>query len=195
MTMKSTLRNALQTTVLSFMLLTALQASAQDWQIDGAHTNVLFSVDHMMVSETTGRFKKVEGSVKASKPDFTDAVVDIKIPISSVDTDNADRDKHLQAEDFFDAAKFPHMSFKSTKISKESGNTYAVSGNLTIHGVTKPVTLKGRFIAPQKDPYGKTRAGFAKLEGKINRQDFGVSGGGMAVGDEVRITVNVEVVQ
>ena len=169
--------------------------SAQTWQIDGSHTNVMFSIDHMMISETTGRFKIIEGTITSSKADFSDAMIDVKIPISSIDTDNADRDKHLQADDFFDSAKYPYMTFKSTSIKKGSGNDVTVTGNLTIKGKTKPVTLKGKMMPATKDPWGNMRAGFGKLTTTIDRQDFGVAGGGAMVGDEVRLTINAEVIQ
>jgi polyisoprenoid-binding protein YceI len=183
---------------LALVLLTVFRSTAtaqNSWSIDLAHTHIGFAIDHLIISETVGRFTKLEGIILASKPDFTDAVVEIKIPIASIDTDNAKRDKHLQAEGYFDAVKYPHMIFKLTSIAKVKDDEYTVKGNLTIKNVTKPVTLTGRFIPARKDPSGKMRAGFANLQGKINRQDFGVSGGGFAIGDEVRLKINIELVQ
>lgn len=167
------------------------------WVLDPSHSNIKFSVSHLLVSETEGTFKISNASVLSDKPDFTDAVINFDIDINSINTDNADRDKHLKSEDFFDAAKFPKATFVSTSFSKVKGNNYKLVGDLTIHGVTKKAVFNVIFGGIVNDPWKNTKAGF-KATTKINRFDYGLKwntlteAGGAVVGKEVSLVCNIE---
>lgn len=170
--------------------------NATEWAIDAAHTHVGFSVPHMVVSEVEGEFKTFSGKVLLDEKDPSKSQLEFSAEVASIDTGNADRDKHLKSPDFFDAAKYPQISFTSTKIVK-AGKGYKITGNLTMRGVTKQVTLDATLSDAVQNPWGKqVRA--AKVSGKISRQDFGVSWnksldkGGVVVGDEVTIVVKLE---
>ena len=185
-----------------FVLFVALSitaaATAQSWSFDKSHSSVNFSVTHMVVSEVDGSFKDVTGEVKSEKPDFSDLSVSFTIPVSSVNTDDEKRDGHLKSPDFFDAAKYPNITFKSTSVKKISDKKLELEGDLTMHGVTKKVKWDVKYNGTIKDPYGNNRAGF-KSTTTINRKDYGVSwnktldAGGVALSDEVAITVNAEI--
>jgi polyisoprenoid-binding protein YceI len=189
--------------VLSSSLFLALSvpagAFASTWTIDGAHADVSFSVRHMMVSNVKGSFTKVEGTVELDDKDVTKSKVSVTIDAKTVDTANAKRDEHLRGADFFDVEKFPTITFESTKVAKAKGGL-KVTGNLTIHGVTKSVVLdvEGPTNAI-KDPWGMNRRGLSAST-KINRKDFGLTwnnvleAGGVAVGDEVKISIEAELV-
>jgi polyisoprenoid-binding protein YceI len=186
-----------------FLFLALLQVSlfAQTkWAIDNVHSSVNFTVSHMVISEITGSFKKYSADITASKPDFTDAVIDFSIEVGSINTDNENRDKHLKSPDFFDAEKFPTMNFKSTSLKKAAGNKYTLSGNLTIKGVTKPVTFNVTYGGTAKDGQGNTKAGF-KANATIDRFDYGLKwnalteAGGAMVGKEVAIDIKLELKQ
>ncbi len=167
------------------------------WNIDPSHSEVTFKVKHLVISTVTGQFKSFEGKVEADADDFSDAKVEFTIDVNSIDTRNDQRDGHLKSADFFDAENHPKVHFKSTKIEKSSDSDYKVTGDLTIRGVTKPVTLTAEFGGTQNDFYGNTVAGF-ELNGKINRQEFGLTWsavtetGGIVVSDDVRISANIE---
>lgn len=167
------------------------------WSLDASHSNIKFSVTHMMVTETEGSFKIFSGSVNATKEDFSDSQVEFSADAKSINTDNEDRDKHLRSGDFFDAEKYPQITFKATSFKKVKGNQYTLIGDLTMHGVTKKVTFNATYGGTMKDPWGNTKAGF-KATTKINRKDFGLmwnaalEAGGAVVSDEVSIVVNVE---
>ena len=170
------------------------------WEIDPNHTGVQFSVRHLMVSNVRGEFGKVSGTVTVNDADITKSVIEATIDVASINTRNEKRDEHLRSPDFFDAAKYPTITFKSTKAEKTSTG-WKVTGNLTMHGVTKPATLDVEGPTPEiKDPQGKTRAG-AQATTKIDRQDFGISwnkaldAGGVTVGNEVSVTIDVEAVK
>jgi len=171
---------------------------AATWQIDPAHSNVSFSVRHMMVSNVRGEFTKVSGSVEGDEKAPTQAVINATIDASSINTREEKRDTHLKSADFLDVAKYPTITFKSKKIEPSGAAQFKVTGDLTLHGVTKEVVLDVSDVtAPIKDPMGKTRAG-AQASTKIDRKDFGINwskvidGGGLMVGDEVAISVDVE---
>lgn len=176
------------------------QAPKTSWNIDQAHSSVTFSVDHMVISEVEGSFKTFSADIKADNPDFSDAAGSISIDVKSINTDNAKRDEHLRSGDFFDADKFPALAFKITKFSKVSGKQYKVTGDLTMHGVTKTVTLDAKFNGIIKDPWGNTRAGLV-VTGELDRYDFGLKynsaleAGGMVIGQEVRIKVSLELIK
>lgn len=175
-------------------------ALAETWSVDASHSTVGFAVRHMMVSNVKGSFDKFTASVEGSPADPGTAKISASIEIGSVNTREPKRDEHLRSADFFDAAKFPQMTFTSTKVEKSSATTAKVAGNLTLRGVTKPVVLDVEYTAPVKNPWGKTVVG-ASATGKINRKDFGVNwsknldGGGLVVGDDVTIQLDLEFVK
>ncbi len=187
----------LSTLVLAGTLLCAQPAT---WKVDQSHSNVLFTVDHMVISEVTGYFKVFDGTVTASKPDWSDAQIDFSVDVASINTDNERRDNHLRSEDFFDAAKYPKATFKASGMKKVGDNRYQLTGDLTIRGITKKVTWTVRFKGTTKDPWGNTRAGFI-AETTINRFDFGLKWnnltetGGLIVGKDVRLRVNLELIK
>ncbi|HEX8378829.1 MAG TPA: YceI family protein, partial [Pedobacter sp.] len=150
----------------------SLQAQTK-WVIDPVHSSVNFNIEHLVISEVEGKFKTYNGTISATKPDLTDAVIDFAVDIKSIDTDNDMRDKHLISPDFFEADKYPQMTFKSTSLKKLSGNKYLLSGNLTIHGITKPAKFDVTYGGTAKDSYGNTKAGF-KAKSVINRYDYGL---------------------
>lgn len=174
--------------------------AADTYEIDASHTSVQFSVRHMMISNVRGAFTKLSGKATGDVANPTAAVVEATIDTTSVDTRNEKRDEHLRGPDFLDTAKFPTMTFKSTKVEK-AGDAWKLTGDLTLHGVTKPIVLAVTDVtAPTKDPWGNTRIG-ASATTKLNRQDFGIvfnkslDGGGVLVGDEIAITIDVEVMK
>lgn len=167
------------------------------WNVDNSHSSVKFTVTHLVISEVEGNFKVYSGSISSAKPDFTDASIDFTVDVTSINTDNEMRDNHLKAADFFDAAKFPKMTFKSTSFKKVSGNKYELVGNLTIRDVTKSVKFDVSYGGTVKDPYGNIKAGF-KATSVINRSEFGLKwsamteAGGAVVSDEVTIGLKLE---
>lgn len=177
--------------------LSIFATKAQTWTLDNAHSSVNFAITHMVVSETAGNFKKFSADVTATKADFTDLKVNFTIETASVNTDNEKRDEHLRGDDFFNAPKYPAITFTSTKTVLK-GNNLTLTGNLTMHGKTKAVTFTGKYNGTIKDPYGLNRAGF-KLKTVLKRSDFDLTWnktldqGGLALGDEVTVTVNIEV--
>jgi polyisoprenoid-binding protein YceI len=172
-------------------------AFSQGWAVDKAHSSVNFSVTHMVVSEVDGSFKDFSAEAKSEKPDFSDLSASFTIQVASVNTGDDKRDGHLKSPDFFDVAKFPTITFTSTSVKKVSDKQLDLTGDLTMHGVTKKVTWQVKYNGTIKDPYGNNRAGF-KATTIINRKDYGVSwnktldAGGVAVSDEVNLSVNVE---
>jgi polyisoprenoid-binding protein YceI len=185
----------------SALVLAATPVLASEWTIDADHSKVGFSVPHMMVSETEGTFDKYEGTIIIDDKDITKSKIDVSFDIASVNTRSKKRDEHLASPEFFDAAKHPKMTFKSTKIEKEKSGQLKVTGNLTIKGVTKPVVLLvDGPTAEKKDPWGGTHIGF-KGTTQINREDFGLTwnkaleGGGVLVGKEVKIDLVIELLK
>jgi len=170
------------------------------WDIDPMHTSVKFSVSHLTVSEVEGSFKIFGGSVDSKSPDFNNASINFTVDVSSINTDNDMRDKHLKSDDFFNAEKYPKMTFASTSFKKVKGNMYALDGNLTIRDVTKKVKFTTIYGGTVKDPYGNIKAGF-KATGRISRKAYNLlwnkltEAGGAVVGDEVTITINAELGQ
>ncbi|MFT3677861.1 MAG: YceI family protein [Chitinophagaceae bacterium] len=169
------------------------------WTIDTAHSEIGFKVKHLVISTVSGKFNSFDGSVESDKEDFSDAKINFSADIDSIHTGNDQRDGHLKSADFFDAANHPKLSFTSTSFEK-SGDDYKLLGNLTLKGVTRPVTLNVEFGGVQQSMYGQTVAGF-EIAGKINRQDYGLTwsavteAGGVVVSDEVKLVINVEVVK
>lgn len=180
---------------LLLMLAGSMSVSAQStWKSDKAHSNMNFTVSHLVISEVTGNFNDFEIEALAddtfSKPSFTAA-----IQTASIDTGNERRDGDLKGDNFFDAEKFPTISFKSSSLEKTGENTFKLGGDLTMHGVTKPVTLDGKLngiITDQRSQ--KLKAGL-KFTGTVSRSEFGVGGDMVPVGDEVIITINTEMAQ
>jgi polyisoprenoid-binding protein YceI len=188
-------------TLLVMLLFTSLLVSAETkYKIDPSHTSIDFSVSHMVISSVTGKFKEVSGSLTAKGDDFTDARIDVFIPAKSINTENEKRDEHLRSADFFDVAKFPEVTFKSVSVKKTGDNAYIISGDLTMHGVTKSVDLKTTFKGSVKSPWGQTVVAF-KGTTVIARKEWGLSwnkameAGGVLVGEDVELTLNVELVK
>ena len=191
--------NLILSLVIGMMMIGKSEAQTK-WNLDNAHTNVKFTATHMVISEVDGAFKTFSGVMTASKPDFTDAQIDITVDIASINTDNEMRDKHLKSDDFFNAEKFPKMTFKSVSMKKLTGNKYELTGDLTIRDITKRVKFAVTYGGSVKDPWGNTKAGF-KATATINRFDYGlkwnslVETGGAMVGAEITININAEFAQ
>jgi polyisoprenoid-binding protein YceI len=178
-----------------------LAASADSWQIDPVHTSIGFSVRHMTISSVKGQFDKFAGTITVKGKDPASASIDVTIDTASVNTQSKDRDADLKSANFLDVAKYPTMTFKSKKVETVGGGKYKVVGDLTLHGVTRPVTLAVDVPGPPiKDPWGNERAG-ASVTAKISRKAFGltwnklIEAGGAVVGDEVSISIDVEAVK
>ena len=154
----------------------------------------------MMFTNVSGKFNQYDVNISNEEGDFSTAQISFEADVNSIDTNNGDRDNHLKSGDFFDAEKFPKMTFKSTKVENKGGADYAVHGDLTIKDVTKPVTLDLEFSGEMIDPWGNTKAGLS-INGKINRKEFGLTwnaaleAGGVLVGEEVKINAEVQVVK
>lgn len=182
----------------ALLLAATLPAGAQYlYNIDTAHSSAEFSVQHLMISKVNGEFRKVTGTVFYDPANPANDKIDAVIDATTISTRDDQRDGHLKSDAFFDVAKYPTLTFKSTGASKEGGKLL-VKGDLTLHGVTKPVTLEVEGpTAEIKDPFGNLKVG-ASATTKVNRKDFGLTwnktldGGGVMVGDEVTITLNVE---
>jgi len=170
------------------------------WNIDGSHSTAEFSVRHLMITNVKGRFGTLSGTVDYDPEKPEASQIDVTIDATSIDTRDEKRDAHLRSPDFFDVEKFPSLTFKSTSV-KKTDDGFAATGDLTIHGVTKPVTLEVEGPSDQnKDPWGNTRIG-ASATAKINRKDFGLNwnaaleAGGVLVGEQVKISIEVSLVQ
>jgi polyisoprenoid-binding protein YceI len=170
---------------------------AADYQIDPSHSSVVFKVKHLAISSVPGRFGDVSGTFKFDPANIEASSAEAKISVASINTMDAKRDDHLKSAEFLDIAKFPALTFKSTKIEKVSDTEFKATGDLTLHGVTKPVTLDVEYGGAAKDPWGKERAAF-EARTKINRKDFGLAWsktletGGLVVGDDVQISLEIE---
>ncbi len=170
------------------------------YKIDAAHSEITFKVKHLMITNVTGHFTKFDATLESSKEDFSDAKVSFTADINSISTNNEQRDGHLKSDDFFNAAKFPTLSFTSTELKKLSDEKYKLTGDLTIRDVTKKVDLDVEFGGTMVDPWGQEKAGF-DISGKINRKDFNLNwsavteAGGVVVSDEVRLNLSVQMVK
>lgn len=176
-------------------------AATSTWQLDPAHSSAQFSVKHLGLSTVRGAFSSVKGTVNFDDQDISKSTVDVSIDVNSVDTRQPDRDKDLKSDKFFDAANYPTIAFKSTKVEQVSPGKLKVTGDLTIRGTTKSVVLDvDGPTAPVKDPWGNQRAA-ASASTKVNRQDYGVKwnakldNGGVVVGDDVAIIIDIEMVR
>jgi polyisoprenoid-binding protein YceI len=170
------------------------------WKIDNAHSLVEFSVRHMMISTVRGRFERFSGTVEFNENDPTASSVDVQIEAASINTNESQRDNHLRSADFFDAEKFPYLSFKSTRVEKIDENNGRIYGDLTIRDISHPVVLETEYNGQAKSPWGSTSAGFT-ANTKINRKDWNLvwnqalETGGMLVGDEIKIHIELEIVK
>ncbi|MFD1144285.1 YceI family protein [Larkinella insperata] len=168
------------------------------WTLDPTHSEIQFKVRHLMVSNVTGKFNSFEGKVETTGDDFSNASVSFSADIDSITTGNEQRDGHLKSADFFDAENHPKLTFQSTDVKKVSDDEYEIKGDLTIRGITKPVTLKAEYGGQMGDFYGNTKAGF-ELSGTIKRKEFGLTwdavteAGGVVVSDDVKLLLNVQV--
>ncbi len=179
-------------------LFTISSTYAQTWTVDKAHAKVGFTVTHLMLSDVDGNFKTFDAKLTSAKPDLSDAVIEVSAEVTSVNTDNERRDGHLKSPDFFDAVKFPTLTFKSTSFKKVEGKKYKVTGDLTMHGVTRPVTLDAVLTGPVTldNPRGKQEKAGLKISGILKRSDFGVGSSSTAVvSDEVEIKAAGEFVK
>ncbi len=170
------------------------------WDIDPVHSGIGFSIRHMVIAKVRGRFTKWTGTLHVDEAAPERSSVEVKIDASSIDTGTPDRDNHLRSADFFDVAKFPEITFKSTRVEKAGGDRYKVQGDLTMHGVTKPAVLDMEHGGVGKDPWGGRRSAFS-AKTTVDRKDFGLQWnqaletGGLLVGDKVEIDIEVEAVQ
>jgi polyisoprenoid-binding protein YceI len=173
-------------------------ATQTKWVLDPMHSEVQFKVKHLVISTVSGFFKSFEGSLETENDDFTDANIEFSLDINSIDTNQSQRDEHLKSADFFDAEKYPKISFKSTSFKKTGGDDeYVLNGDLTIKDVTKPVKLDVEFGGSAADFYGNTKAGF-EITGKINRKEFGLvydgvtEAGAIVLGEDIKLLINVQ---
>ena len=181
--------------------LTTPLTATTTWNIDPVHSVAEFKVKHMMISNVKGQFTAVKGVLALDETALTNSQIEASFDAASISTRDPQRDAHLKSADFFDVEKFPTLSFKSTRVSRVGDGELAVAGDLTIHGVTRKVvfTVEGP-TAPAKDPWGNTRLGLSATA-KVNRKDFGLTWnatletGGILVGDEVTITLDVQFVK
>ena len=195
------MKRLILSTLAVIVLTLPIYVGAATWQIDPDHSSFQFKVRHMTVSNVKGEFRKAKGTVTLDENSLTGLKVELTLDAASVNTDHAKRDDHLRSEDFFDVAKYPTITFVSKKVIQVDQNRLQVIGDLTIRGVTKEITVDVEGPTPEvKDPGGNIRRG-ATGSSKINRKDFGMvwhkvlDNGGLVVGDEVNISVEVELVK
>jgi len=180
---------------LSFLLsLFTLTTFSQTWITDPNHSRLGFTITHLMISHVTGNFKQFEIKAVTTKADYSDAKVEVTAQISSINTDVEQRDTHLKSADFFDAQKYPTLVFKSTSLKNVSGNEYLLTGNLTMHGITKSVVLNVTFEGKVTNPQNKKDIAVFTIKGLIKRSDFGIGTKFPAamVGDEVIMNASAE---
>jgi len=179
------------------LLLTAGASFAQTWNWDKAHSQLNFGITHMGINEIDGTFSTVSATLTSSKDDFSDAVIELTADVNSLNTGVEQRNNHLKSPDFFDAAKFGTLTFKSTSIKNLGGKNYQVTGDLTLHGVTKPVVLNAVFNGTIVNPQSKKTVGGWKVTGIVKRTDFGIAPSFPAtmLGDDVALNANVEFVK
>ncbi|MDC6406199.1 MULTISPECIES: YceI family protein [Maribacter] len=177
------------------ILLSSLAVGAQStWTADKAHSKIGFAVTHLLISEVDGNFDEFEISATAGDS-FMDPSFEVSINTASVDTDNERRDGHLKSADFFDVEAHPKMTFKTTSVEKTGDNTFKMMGDLTMHGVTKPVTLEGKVNGVITDQRSQKLKAGLKLTGTLDRTEFGVGEASAAIGSEIDLTINLEMAQ
>jgi len=176
------------------------KAELPGWGIDLAHSSVGFTVRHLVVSKVRGKFTRWSGTIRMDEHDLARTEVDVTIETASVDTGVEQRDNHLRSPDFFDVANHPAMTFRSTRVEKTADGALRLFGNLTLHGVTKPVVLDVEYAGSQKDPWGGLRAGFSART-SLDRREFGLTynqvleTGGVVVGEKVEVDIEIEAVK
>ncbi len=186
-------------TFAAVLIMAAAATAADTYKIDPVHSRVEFTVRHLVIANVRGNFTDFSGTIVYDPIDLAKSSVDVTIKSASISTGNPDRDKHLKSPDFFDAEKFPEITFKSDRIEKK-GEKFVAVGKLTMRGVTKEVTIPFEYLGTAKDPYGNFRIGFEGAT-SVNRQDYGISwnkaldNGGVLVGDEVKIELGVEAIK
>lgn len=167
------------------------------WVVDPMHSEVQFKVKHLVISTVTGTFRNFEGGATTEHDDFNGAEVHFSLDVNSIDTNQEMRDTHLKSAEFFEADTYPHIAFKSTSFKKIDDDEYTVTGDLTMKGITKPVTLKAEYGGTAKDGYGNQKLGF-EVTGKINRKEFGLTynalteTGGLALGEDIKLIANIQ---
>lgn len=171
--------------------------SITSWTIDASHSHLEFAVRHMMIATVKGRFSDVQGTVEFDGKDLSTARVEVEIPVASIDTRQEQRDAHLRSADFFDSARHPAMTFRSSRISGDPDGRFEIVGELTIRGIARSVTLVAESQGIVRDPWGMDRAGFTATT-RIDRRDFGLDwnaaleAGGVVVSPEVKVTLDIE---
>ncbi len=187
--------------VFALILVFAVGAKADKWTFDKSHSEIGFKVKHLMISNVRGEFGEYDGHVMFDGKNWSDAKVEITIQVNSINTNDTKRDDHLRSGDFFEVEKYPTMTFKSTKVMPpDADGNLKIMGDLTIKGVTHPVTLMAEFSGIVEDPWGNTRAGFA-ANTSINRQDYNVAfdsklkDGKLVVGNDIKIDLEIELVK
>lgn len=184
---------------LALITIGSVTAQTTNWKTDAAHSAVKFNVTHLVISEVEGNFTQFDGFISSNGNDFTDATINFTVEAASVNTDNEMRDGHLKSDDFFNAEKFPKLSFKSVSMKKGNGNNYTLTGDLTIRDVTKRVLFDVKHGGVIKDGYGNIKAGF-KATATINRFDYNLkwnslTEGVAVVGPDVNIILNLQFAQ
>jgi len=173
--------------------------STTKWSIDPTHTEIGFKVKHMMFTNVSGKFVSYDATITTEDDNFENANIEFSADINSINTNNADRDNHLKSGDFFDAENYPKLTFKSTSLTK-NGDDYELTGDLTLKGVTKSVTLPAEISGLMKDPWGNTKVGI-NIDGKINRKDWGLNynaaleAGGVLISEDVRLNIELQLVK
>ena len=192
------MKNITLTALAATALATATEA--QTWKLDAAHSKVRFTATYLVISEVEGEFKKFDGTFTSEKADFSDLRISVTADVNSISTENEMRDNHLKSDDFFNAEKYPAVTFVSTGMKPYSEGKYVLMGNLTIRDITRPVQLLVSYNGQVTDPWGNRKAGF-KASGKINRKDFGLkysnaaAAGEAVVGDDVTFTVDLVLIK
>ncbi|HYH15079.1 MAG TPA: YceI family protein [Flavisolibacter sp.] len=170
------------------------------WEFDPTHSELGFKIKHLMITNVSGSFKKFDVKVETQNDDFTTAKIEARADMSSIYTNNEQRDAHLRNSDFFEVEKYPELIFHSTKVERVDDETYNLYGNLTMKGVTKPVKLNMEYSGLTKDPWGGERAGFV-VTGKLNRNDWGITfngmleTGGVMLSEEVKLNGEIQLVK
>lgn len=175
-------------------------ATTTQWGIDASHSEIQFKVKHMMITNVTGNFSEFEGSVESQGTNFETAAIEFKAKIDSISTNNEQRDAHLKSDDFFSASTYPYLVFSNGKLKSTGGDSYTLSGDLTIRDVTKTIELQAELGGIDKDPWGNEKVGFS-IQGKINRKDFGLTwnalteSGGLLVSEEIRLIAEIQLLR
>ncbi|MFD2117511.1 YceI family protein [Paenibacillus yanchengensis] len=171
--------------------------SKTNWSVDVAHSTIEFSVRHMMIAKVKGLFHQFEADITADPQDLTTADIAFRIDLNSIDTRNNDRDNHLRSADFFEVDKYGSLTFKATSISRVSGNVYNITGDVTLHGVTRVETFEAEMLGTATDPWGAEKVGFT-AKGVLKRSDYGLTynaaleTGGVLIGDDVNVSIEIE---